>query len=123
MPVRLLSSSVLKWPSREAVLEAAARWAGLAYAKHAEVRRIGCFGSYARGDAGVGSDLDMVVIVSDAFKERAIRELDATRLPVPVDLLVYSAAEWRALQAAGGRFARVLADETVWFPGVLAAAL
>jgi predicted nucleotidyltransferase len=97
------------------VLEAARHWAAGVYAEHAQVLRVGCFGSYARGDAGVGSDLDMVVVVADAFRERAGTQLDASRLPVPVDVLVYSESEWQALQRSGGRFAGTLARETVWF--------
>lgn len=38
-------------------------------------------------------------------------------LPVPADLLLYTACEWEALHARGGRFARVLAAETVWLGG------
>ena len=36
---------------------------------------------------------------------------------VPADLLVYTACEWQALRAQGGRFARVLMAETVWLLG------
>ena len=115
MPTRSLSSSVLKWPSREAVLDAAKRWAARIYAEQPQVMQIGCFGSYARGDAGVGSDLDVVIVVADPFKDQAARQIDASRLPVPVDVLIYSDSEWEALQRSGGRFARVLAGETVWF--------
>ena len=114
MPTRSLSSSVLKWPSREAVLDAAKRWAARIYAEQPQVMQIGCFGSYARGDAGVGSDLDIVIVVGDAFKEQAASQIDASRLPVPADVLVYSETEWQALQRSGGRFARVLAGETLW---------
>ncbi len=56
------------------------------------------FGSCARGDWGVGSDLDIVVVLrsSDvAFTRRALA-VDATALPVPADVLVYTVAEWDA---------------------------
>ena len=62
---------------------------------------VGYFGSYARGDWGVGSDLDLVVIVDDSpepFERRAAR-WDATGLPVPADVLVYTRAEWERLSA------------------------
>lgn len=42
MPQPSSTGSVLRWPSAEAV---------------------GVFGSYARGDAGVGSDLDLLLIL------------------------------------------------------------
>jgi predicted nucleotidyltransferase len=60
------------------------------------VRRVGLFGSYARGDWGVGSDLDIVVLVTDterSFVERP-SSFDPYSLPVPVDLVVYTLDEW-----------------------------
>ncbi len=34
--------------------------------RHPELLKIGCFGSYAGGDWGLGSDLDLVVVVAEA---------------------------------------------------------
>ena len=81
-----------------------------------ELLRLGYFGSYARGDDGPGSDLDLVAVVraSELPFERRTATWNVLGLPVPADLLVYTAREWDALQARGGRFARVLANETVW---------
>jgi predicted nucleotidyltransferase len=75
---------------------------------------VGYFGSYARGNWGVGSDLDIVVIVPashDAWERRA---WDLSGLPVPADLLIYTQAEWDRLSRGEGRFARVLTHEVVW---------
>lgn len=60
---------------------------------------MGYFGSFARGNWGVGSDLDVLVIVDDAnrpFFERP-SQFDTSPLPVPVDLLVYTREEWERL--------------------------
>jgi hypothetical protein len=46
-----LTQSLLRWPEPELVLRQV---------------RVGVFGSYGRGDAGVGSDLDLLLIDSDA---------------------------------------------------------
>ena len=116
MPVRSLNSSVLKWPSRDEVDAALREWAREAVDAHPELRDLGYFGSYARDDWGVGSDLDVVAIVSHSrgpFESRAL-SWDLTGLPVPSELLVYTQEEWQRLQARGGRFARTLRDETVW---------
>ncbi len=97
MPVRSLNSPVLRWPDRDSVHDAVERWGRHLYRADGRVTRVGYAGSYARGDWGVGSDVDLVVIVkNDAppFLERA-RHLDATELPVPADLLVYTEAEWK----------------------------
>jgi uncharacterized protein len=116
MPVRSLRSSVLVWPDRAQVMGAARRWAREEASTREGVLRIGCFGSYARGDAGVGSDLDLVAVVRRAgvpFAERSAA-WPLERLPVPADLLVYTEEEWDRLTAAGTRFAKVLRSEVVW---------
>lgn len=116
MRVRSSSSSVHTWPDAGSVLSALRCWAAAVACARKDVSAIGCFGSYARGDSGFGSDLDLVVLVDESerpFVERAL-EFDTLPLPVPVDLLVYTLAEWRALMAAGGRFARTLETECLW---------
>ncbi|HET8655692.1 MAG TPA: nucleotidyltransferase domain-containing protein [Longimicrobiaceae bacterium] len=80
------------------------------------VRRVGYFGSYARGDWGVGSDLDLLIVVetSDLPIEARSAGFDTTSLPVPVDLLVYTTDEWDALAAEVRPFMRALRREAVW---------
>jgi len=63
MPVRSLSSSVLRWPDRLAVDQAVRAWAKEKAEERKEILQIGYFGSYARGDWGVGSDLDIIIIL------------------------------------------------------------
>ena len=85
MPVRSLTSSVLKWPERSEVEQAVEAWAAGAVRRHPELVRLGVFGSYARGDAGVGSDLDLVAVLESSeqpFERRGV-EWDLTELPVP----------------------------------------
>ena len=119
MPVRSLTSSVLRWPDPESVHRAArARAIGLA-AAHAEVAAVGCFGSYARGDAGVGSDLDLVVLIQESSVpfERRAAHWPPEALPVPADLLVYTLAEWQALAERRPLFFAMLRDEAQWLVG------
>lgn len=111
MPVRSLSSRVLKWPSRETVLAAAAGWARELRARDRRVLRTGCFGSYARGDAGVGSDLDLVVVVRDGEGSSLF---DVSRLPVPADVVVFEEARWTELSAEPAGLARTIALEAKW---------
>ena len=116
MPVRSLTSSVLRWPERSEVEAAVQTWATGAAKHHPELLRLGVFGSYARGDAGVGSDLDLVAVVegSDQPFERRGAEWDLTELPVPAEILVYTREEWDRLIAEGSRFARTLKREARW---------
>jgi hypothetical protein len=116
MPVRSLRSSVLRWPDRDAVDAAVRAWARAELRRRPELVRLGYFGSYATGTWGVGSDLDLVAVVSSAeepFERRAV-SWDLIALPVPAEILIYTRREWNRLLERGGRFARVLATETIW---------
>lgn len=119
MPVKSSTSSVLRWPDAAAVMAAARGWAADQAARRRDLVRLGVFGSYARGDAGVGSDLDFVAVVRDSTQPFARRaaEWDLTSLPVPAELLVYTEQEWGQLRATGDRFPRTLAAEAVWLVG------
>ncbi len=116
MPVRSLNSSVLKWPDRAAVDQAARAWVQAEAERHPEVQKLGYFGSYARGDWSVGSDLDLVAIVdqSSVPVERRALSWDLLGLPVPAELLIYTPDEWEDLRRQGGRFVRVLERAVVW---------
>ena len=116
MPVKSLNSSVLKWPDRDSVDQAVRSWSLEQAMQQPELERCGYFGSYARGDWGVGSDLDLIAVVDDAREPFERRSLDweLNSLPVPADILIYTSVEWRALQKRNDRFSRMLATEVVW---------
>lgn len=117
MPVRSLRSSVLRWPGRAEVLQALAAWAQRL--KLPGLVAVGAFGSYARGDAGVGSDLDVLVIVEETALpfERRMAQLPLEELPVPAEALVYTRAEWERLGERSRRLAETLRREVVWVRG------
>lgn len=116
MPVRSLNSSVLKWPDRLTVEQALRAWASVLAQRCADVLRIGYTGSYARGDWGVGSDLDVVVVLEKSEQpfHRRSTGFDTSGLPVPTDLLVYTRSEWEALQGLQTRFAQETLRDIVW---------
>lgn len=116
MPVRSLSSSVFKWPGVEEVDRAVCRWAQKVDRERPEVLRIGYIGSYARGDWGVGSDLDLLILVEWSerpFAERS-SEWDTAELPVPADVWVYTRDEWQAMADRDSRFYREASREAIW---------
>jgi predicted nucleotidyltransferase len=107
---------VFIWPPREQVERALGEWWTLEKSNHPETWRLGYFGSYARGDWGVGSDLDLVALVLDSpcrFDQRSL-SWDLTALPLPADLVVYTLEEWRELKAEGSRLASQIEREAVW---------
>lgn len=115
MPVRSLNSSVLRWPESHAVEDSLRQWVKKIVEHRSGLLRIGYFGSLARGDWGVGSDLDLIVVVeaSNLPFERRAAEWDTTELPVPVDLLVYTKEEWQSLSKQK-RFREILVQEAIW---------
>ncbi|MFQ5353102.1 MAG: nucleotidyltransferase domain-containing protein [Candidatus Binatia bacterium] len=70
------------------------------------VELVGCIGSYARNDWGVGSDLDVIVMLSDTCLSPVQRhaKYDPPGLAVPVDLWVYTRREWEALSSQAPQF-------------------
>lgn len=107
MPQRSSNGSVLRWPSSESVLEAAAQ---------PELEGVGVFGSYGRGDAGVGSDLDLLLVLRQCelpIWER-LRPWDTADLPLATDLLVYSRREWESLPQWNPKLAATLERDLRW---------
>ena len=70
MPVRSLSSSVIRWPDDKTVGEALQEWALETKRNRQEVLEIGYFGMYARGDWGVGSDLAVKIDLPGCGQEK-----------------------------------------------------
>jgi len=78
--------------------------------------RLGYFGSYARGNWGVGSDLDLIAILdqtSEPFERRPV-SWDLIRLPVPADIIIYTESEWRNLRKKNKKFVSTLEGEIIW---------
>jgi predicted nucleotidyltransferase len=116
MPVRLLNSSVLKWPDQSTVDQAARSCAAAEVKNYPELVKLRYFGSYARGDAGAGSDLDLIAIVEKAWEPFYRRSLtwNLNTLLVQAELIVYTREEWERLRKHDGRYAQMLKRETVW---------
>ena len=116
MPVRSLSSSVIAWPGKNQVESAVAAGA-LELSKRCDgLVAVGYFGSYARGDWGVGSDLDLIVVLGQSglpFGRRSV-PMETGKLPVPVDMLIYTRSEFEEMMRRGGRFAATLHAEAEW---------
>ncbi|MFN4070834.1 MAG: nucleotidyltransferase domain-containing protein [Thermus caldifontis] len=114
MPVKSLNSAVFRWPSREEVEGALREW--LSRHPIPGLLALGYFGSYARGEYGVGSDLDLLLLVESSSLPPWQRSLGLPleELPVPTEALVYTLAEWQALPQWSPRFAETLRREVRW---------
>lgn len=93
-------------------------WARAVAADHPEVVRIGCFGSYARGDYGPASDLDVLIEVTESPHARWFdRPLDfpmPREVPVGVELFVYTSDELERMRVDSSAWLRHVLAEMVW---------
>lgn len=119
MPAPSSTGSVLRWPSAEAVLENAGHWARAQARAHRDLLGVGVFGSYGRGESGVGSDLDLVLVLTSCNEPiwERLRRWDTSSLPLACDLLVYSLQEWHTLPNWNPRLAAALSHDTRWLVG------
>lgn len=116
MPVRSLTQLLLRWPEPELVLQQVRDWAERVAADHPGLVRVGVFGSYGRGDAGVGSDLDLLLIDTMASGPQHQRLLawPLAELPLSCDALALTPAEHRELLASGSAMAAALERDSRW---------
>jgi hypothetical protein len=116
MPVRSLTQSVMRWPEPGSVLRQVEAWAAEQAARVPSLERVAVFGSYGRGTAGVGSDLDLLLIDAGASGPQHDRlpRWPLELLPLSCDALVLTPAEHEALMAAGSRFAAELRRDARW---------
>ncbi|MFZ9149142.1 MAG: nucleotidyltransferase domain-containing protein [Vulcanococcus sp.] len=116
MPVRSLQQSVLRWPRPEEVLAEVETWALAQRDSHPDLTRVGVFGSYGRGDASVGSDLDLLLVDESATgaQSERLRHWPLEQLPLSCDALVLTSVELESLLASGSRMAQELKRDLRW---------
>ena len=116
MPVRSLTQSVLRWPSPEQVLEQARSWALQQRCSHPGLQRVGVFGSYGRGTASVGSDLDLLLVDDQAegSQQQRLLHWPLEELPLACDALVLTTAELAQLLQGQSRMAAELQRDLRW---------
>jgi predicted nucleotidyltransferase len=82
------------------------------------------FGSYAHGEVGRDSDIDLIVVLDSEAEPKTYRDrmmnrllvrraLDALNRDYALDVLVYTAPEWRRFQDLGSAFSKEVASEGV----------
>jgi hypothetical protein len=111
-----LTQSVLRWPEPEQVLGQVQAWAREQASRVPSLERVAVFGSYGRGSAGVGSDLDLLLIDAAASgpQQERLRHWPLERLPLSCDAIVLTPGEHAELLAAGSRFASELQRDARW---------
>jgi len=111
-----LTPSLLRWPEPEQVLSQVRLWAAQVAVDHPDLERVGLFSSYCRGDAGVGSDLDLLLIDAGSSGPQHQRLLDwpLAELPLSCDALVLTPSEHAETLASGSAMAAALQRDSLW---------
>lgn len=106
------------WLDRPAVLEATRKAVQALALRRPEVLRIILFGSMARGDAVPGSDVDLLIVLTESdrpFLER-ISQYRPTGIPIGVDVFPYTDQELtKMLEEDNGFIKQALEDGTTLF--------
>ena len=81
----------------------------------ANVREAYLFGSYARGAASADSDIDLIIVAESerSFPDRFRDFADLSEDLPPIDLMIYTPAEWRNLRAQPSPLLRVAMSEWI----------
>lgn len=110
---------------RAIVLNEVSVWSRSLRESNPHVRRIGLFGSYAKGTYGPGSDLDIILIMDASTEPRWFMRsaaIDTAGLGVGADLFIYTESEMARMQKTSGWFRHIM-EEALWFPQQAEAAI
>ena len=118
MQRRSFGSVEVTWLDRAAVRKTVEGAVGRLVQDRPEIERVVLFGSLARGDAVPGSDVDLLVVVSDSdrpFLDR-IAMYKPDGIPIGVDVFPYTEAELTSMLEDGNPLvSRALSEGIVLF--------
>ena len=105
---KFYGSVQVTWLDRPAVLEATRKAVNELAENQPEIQKVILFGSMARGDAVPGSDVDLLVVVTESdrsFLDRIAR-YRPSGIPVGVDVFPYTQQEFDKMLEEGNGFIR-----------------
>jgi predicted nucleotidyltransferase len=82
---------------------------------HPEIERISLFGSFARDEAVPGSDVDILIVLTDSnlpFKDRMMKYMPSS-FPVGIDVFPYTRSEIEAMLGQGNYFLRIAEQDSI----------
>jgi len=111
------ASSIYREPG--AILQALRELAQAAVRRHRQLERVTLFGSLARGDYGLYSDADLLLVLKESEHRRYFDRIpefidDFLQAPVPVDLFPYTEGELERMRRDGNPLiTRILSEGVV----------
>ncbi len=106
----------MRWPDPVEVMLQLDAWVGEQATRVPSLEQVAIFGSDGRGTAGVGSDLNLLLIDAQANGPQHMRQVSwpLERLPLSGDALVLKPDGYEALMTGGSRFAAELQRDSRW---------
>lgn len=118
MPKRSYGSAEIRLPSREVLIQNLKREADQMLKEFGEVEEVILFGSLARGDHGIYSDADVLIILSDSsykrYFDRIPRYTSAfAEFDMSVEVFPYTRAELSRMRESGNLFIKSILQEGI----------
>ena len=116
MPVRSLKQYVWRSPALEQVLDDVQLWAQQQNQRVPSLLLLGVFGSYGRGSATFGSDLDLILVDAEASggQVERLQQWPLAELPPSCDALMLTPAELEQRLNDGSRMAMEVKRDLHW---------
>lgn len=96
----------VKFLDKPGIMKAAKLLAQELSQKHPEIERVSLFGSFARDEAVPGSDVDILIVLTDSdvpFKDRIAKYMPSS-FPVGVEVFPYTRSEMETMLGQGDFF-------------------
>ncbi len=116
MTLNSSTSSTSDWPEPEVLHEELERWGETTAESESRVLRVGYVHSDDQTGGGVGSHLDLVLVMEefDLPPAERVGMWDLGAVPVPAQTLVYTQEEWDELMETETPLSEKLKDGVVW---------
>ena len=116
MPSGSSRSASSIYRDRDGILKALRELAEAALERHPDLVRVILFGSLARGDYGLYSDADVLLVLARSSEERYFDRIpgfipDFVAAPIPVEIFPYTEEELRRMERQENMFVRRMLRE------------
>jgi len=115
MQMRSSDSVRIKYLDKPGIMKAISQLVEELSQKHPEIERISLFGSFARNEAVPGSDVDILIVLTDShlpFEDR-MKEYMPSSFPVGIDIFPYTRSEIDIMLSQGNHFLKSANQDSI----------
>lgn len=115
MQIRSFNSVRIKYLDKPGIMKAIGSLVEELSQKHPEIERISLFGSFARDEAVPGSDVDILIVLTDShlpFRDRIGKYMPSS-FPVGIDVFPYTRSEMETMLGQGNHFLKSAQQDSI----------